>query len=115
MKIFHIINEQEWKAKNSDAYVPKDFEREGFIHCSKQEQFIQVANAKFKNQTDLLLLEINSEKVNSPIKFEKLTGMSEEHPHIYGPLNTNAITKAYRLIPDVNGFFTQPREENVLK
>lgn len=116
MKIFHILHKKDWEKFNkSDQYIPKDFEHEGFIHCSKINQIVRVANAKYKGIKDLLLLEIDSKKVKPEIRFEKSIGTKEEHPHIYGPLNTNAVTKVCKLEPDVNGFFTLPDEHDIVK
>ena len=116
MKIFHILNKKDWEqVKDLNEYVPINLENEGFIHCSKKDQFVRIADIKFKGRRDLFLLEIDSNKVKSPIKFERTLGMKEKHPHVYGPIKINAITKVYKLVPDVNGFFTQPRKEDKLK
>ena len=47
---------------------------EGFIHCSTPEQVIQVANARFRGRTDLLLLTIDTDKVGPEIRYENLEG-----------------------------------------
>lgn len=109
MNIYHIISESDWeKAKNHEKYFPSNYKTEGYIHCSKIKQFVRVANVKFKNKKNLLLLEIEMEKVKSPIKFEKLLGTKEKHPHIYGGLNIDAVKNVYKLTQDADGFFVQP-------
>jgi len=111
MKIYHITSEDEWKnARNQTEYFPIGFSKEGFIHCSNIEQFIRVANAKYKGRKDLILLEIDTVKIHHSLKSEKFPGMIEAHPHIYGGLNIDAVNHVFKLEPDVNGFFQKPTQ-----
>lgn len=111
MKIFHIAHLKDWEeAQKQEKYTADSLATQGFIHCSKDYQVVDVADAIFKGQKDLILLEIDTEKVKPGIKFEKPLGEKEEYPHIYGALNTDAVIKVSNFKPDVNGFFTFPRD-----
>ena len=108
--IFHITPRQDWeKAKAQGTYSADSLETEGFIHCSTSAQVVKVANYFFKNQTDLLLLFIDSDKVKSEIRYDAVTE-NEKFPHIYGALNNDAVFKVINLEAAENGLFELPPE-----
>lgn len=102
--ILHIINNNEW-SKTDGSYHPESLASDGFIHCSTKDQVIEVANFLYKGQNDLVLLCIDSNRVTSPIKYEDLYEAGEDYPHIYGPLNTNAVFKVVNFTPGDDGTF----------
>ena len=111
--ILHITPPQDWeKAKNTGIYRADSLETEGFIHCSTPTQVVRTANLWFKNQTDLLLLFIDSEKVTSEIRYD-IVAENQRFPHIYGSLNTYAVFKVIELEPNENGVFELPTEFQV--
>lgn len=106
--ILHICKKSAWnQAQNAGEYRGDTLESEGFIHCSTSEQVVEVADSLFKGVQDLLLLLIDENKVVSAIKFED-SGNGNLYPHIYGPLNLDAITKTVDFHPDLNGDFSLP-------
>lgn len=106
--ILHICKKSAWdQARNAKEYRGDTLESEGFIHCSTLGQVIEVADILFKGVQDLLLLVIDESKVVSALKFED-SGDGNLYPHIYGPLNLDAITKTVDFPPDLNGNFTLP-------
>jgi uncharacterized protein (DUF952 family) len=64
---------------------------EGFIHCSTLEQVVRIANGMFAGANDLLLLRLNTEMLNSRIVYENLEGGDQQFPHVYGPIERDAI------------------------
>ena len=71
--IFHIATFDSWhQAKAKGSYRPAMFSVEGFIHCSTPAQVLQVANARFRGQLDLLLLSIETDRVSPEIRYENL-------------------------------------------
>ena len=107
--ILHIAEPQRWKdAQASGRYQPQQFAAEGFIHCSTPEQVIQVANARFRGRTDLVLLTIDTDQVGPEILYENLEGGSQLFPHIYGELNLDAVTEISDFIPGSDGYFSIP-------
>jgi uncharacterized protein (DUF952 family) len=92
--IYHIISEPTWKsALNKGFYEAASFDKEGFIHASKEEQVDGVLQRYYKNQANLLLLHIDESKLNAPLKYELAPSINEEFPHIYGRLNLDAVIK----------------------
>jgi uncharacterized protein (DUF952 family) len=109
MLIFHIAREAAWdEAIKSGAYQGDTLIQAGFIHCSTKDQVVDVANRVFKGQNDLVLLCVDSERVNSEIRFENLEGGIQKYPHIYGPLNLNAVVNVLILKPEADGQFVYP-------
>ena len=73
--IFHITRSQQWEqAKQVQSYRGDTLDSEGFIHCSTLPQVLKSANKFFVGKTGLLLLSIDSEKVQAEIKYELAAG-----------------------------------------
>jgi len=107
--IFHITRSQQWEeAKQVQSYRGDTLDTEGFIHCSTLPQVLKSANKFFVGQTGLLLLWIDSEKVESELKYEFAAG--EDYPHIYGPLNVDAVLKVFTFEAGAGGKFELPAE-----
>jgi uncharacterized protein (DUF952 family) len=108
--ILHITQRQQWEqAKLNQVYRGDTLESEGFIHCSTPLQVIKVANTFFLNQKGLILLCIDSKQVQAEIKYEGWE-TEELFPHIYGPLNVDAVFQVLDFEPDVDGKFELPKE-----
>lgn len=112
--IFHIATKDGWsEAQLLGRYVPDNFDAEDFIHCSKPEQLVEVANSLFRGRDDLVLLVIDRDKVTAPIKEEDpgdLKPTGKIYPHIYGALNLEAVIEAKEFKPNSDGTFTLPVE-----
>jgi len=89
--IYHIATQEEWdRAQEVGEYRGDTLDGEGFIHCSTADQLDEVGEYLFKWVDDLVLLGIDEELVVNEIKYED-AGNGETYPHIYGPLNIDAI------------------------
>lgn len=53
--------------------------------------------ARFAGVRDLLLLEIDLERISADVRWENLEGGSEPFPHIYGPLPLAAVISVQAL------------------
>lgn len=83
--------------KYTQSTLDSTLEEVGFIHCSTPDQTLEIANRKYTDYDDLILVYIDAEKVKAPIKFEGAkSGRAGIFPHIYGPLNTDG---AYQIAP----------------
>ena len=109
MKIYHLVRKSDWeKVVKSGVYSPPSLKEVGFIHCSTKDQVVETANRRYLGAKDLLLLVIDSSKVNTKIIHEDLKKMGEKHPHIYGKLSLTAVESVLRLVPGKNGKFSFP-------
>lgn len=107
--IFHITQRRNWeKAQSAGSYHIQSLETEGFIHCSRHYQICEVANFNFKGQSDLILLAIDENKVAPKIIYEGPTW--NRFPHIYGPLNLNAVVKTFEFTEAPGGGFIFPSD-----
>lgn len=94
--IYHVATLNDWQAcRNLPVYFPSNWENEGFIHCSLENQLSGVLERYFADKTDLVILHINESKLSSSIKYEKATNQ-ESFPHIYGPIDKEAIVRVMR-------------------
>ena len=57
------------------------------------------------------MLCIDSDRVTAPVKYEDLNGEGMLFPHIYGPINTDAVTNVVVALPsNADGTFRIPSE-----
>ena len=90
--IYHLIGGADWrKAGVAGEVVPESLATEGFIHCSENEaQALAVANRLYAGVEGMLVLEVDTQGPSSPVKREP-SRSGEIYPHIYGPLNVEAV------------------------
>ncbi len=115
--ILHITKREDWEtltlsgaetAVTTPSYRADSLEIDGFIHCSTMEQVLKPANEMFHGQTGLVLLVIDSAKVQAEIVYEDCYESGQEFPHIYGPLNLDAVVKVVDFPPNADGSFSLP-------
>lgn len=110
-QILHIATKTDWEnAKEAGAYTAPSLEKAGFIHCSLAQQIPAVANYNFKGQQGLVILEIDENKLSHDVKYEDLWNEGQLYPHIYGPLNIDAVVKTVPFPPEADGTFKLPKE-----
>lgn len=105
--IVHLCPSQDWqKAKTSGEYRAASLEEERFIHCSRPDQILDVANRFYRQMPDLVLLWIDPNLVIYDIRYERPEAESEQDfPHIYGPLNLDAVVAVSSFPPHPDGFY----------
>jgi uncharacterized protein (DUF952 family) len=96
-QILHITPRSQWESAKAigAAYRADSLDSEGFIHCSRVDQVVAVANRFYAGQTDLVLLVIQSDRLQAPLRYEAADG--DEFPHLYGALNLDAVVAAIAL------------------
>lgn len=108
--IYHLCAVDYFISIPSDQpYVPVEFDQEGFIHCTRgEEQLVVVANQYYRDDVQpILLVVIDEDSLTSTVKNESAEdGVS--YPHIYGPLNREAIISVMRMPRLPNGLFQFP-------
>ena len=108
MVIYHITSRSDWKkAQQAGQYTAPSLTQEGFIHASTGEQVTGTANLFYHGQHGQVLLVIDSERLLSELRFDVVSthGAEQRFPHIYGPLNLDAVVDALDFQPDTNGTF----------
>ncbi len=106
--ILHITTWADWEqAQAAGSYEGDTLATEGFIHCSTPEQVVEVADRDFRGRKDLVLLCIAPIRVQPEIRYE-LAENGQNYPHIYGPLNVDAVMSVASMPPGEDGRFTLP-------
>ena len=108
MPIYHIAFRSDWaEAVRAGEYhvSTRDLtvEQQGFIHASTAGQVAGVANAFYADVDDLVVLVIDPERLTAPLRYDKVLDAAEPFPHIYGPLNVDAVTGTAELGRDDEG------------
>jgi len=102
--ILHICTRLAWQqSQQIGSYSPTSLEEEGFIHCSKPEQVLDVANNFYRKSPPLVIFWIAPSKVLADIRWEAVG--DDLFPHIYGPLNLNAVDAVVDFPPHSDGLF----------
>ena len=103
--IIHITSRTSWSAaQSSGQYSADSLQTEGFIHCSKRDQVLRVANAFYGNKTDLVLLVIDGMRLNPELHWEPVSDKPDElFPHVYGPINLDAVLRVLDFPPGADG------------
>ena len=109
----------DWKnATFKGVYTPSTIRSNGYIHCSTYNQVFDVANRNYRNLHGLCLIKIDERCVYAEIKWEvsgseDTTGNDEVYPHIYGPLNLDAVNGVFFFPCNEDGYFsTTPKKAN---
>ena len=117
--IYHITSRSAWaEAKKPGQYSAPSLENEGFIHCSKREQALGVANDFYRGRADLVLLCIAEINLRAELRWEAPAhpkprdGASVRDdslfPHLYGPLNLDAVIAVVDFNETESGFALPP-------
>ncbi len=90
--LLHISSPAEWAAAQAaGSYRADSLDSEGFIHLSTPEQVLIPANERYAGQSGLILLQIDGSKLTSELVFEDSYGSGIEFPHVYGPIDLDAV------------------------
>jgi uncharacterized protein (DUF952 family) len=110
--ILHITSRAAWsEAEARGRYTAESLVKEGFIHCSKTGQVIRVANLIYSGQSGLVLLVIDPGRLTSELRWEPGTDLASElFPHVYGPINPEAVVRVVDFAPGPNGQFELPKD-----
>jgi uncharacterized protein (DUF952 family) len=115
--IYHITSRAAWsEARERGEYRAESLETEGFIHCSTETQVVPVAEKYYKGQSGLFLLVIEPALLSSDLKWEPPSGGApppgvaegELFPHVYGPINLEAVVQVFDLESNSDGKYNFP-------
>ncbi len=113
--IYAIADGKVWTdSQKAGAYKGERLEKAGFLDAMDTAwQIDHVANKHWKGKSGAMILCIDKSKVKPEIKMEKSS--SGVYPHIYGPLNNDAVTAAVDFPAKSDGTFTVPAAINCTK
>jgi uncharacterized protein (DUF952 family) len=91
MNVFHVVLPEKWtETSDKDLYEAESLATEGFIHCSFAGQLDGVLERYYSGVERVIILEIDPTRLTSRLVEEPSTN-NEIYPHVYGPINTNAV------------------------
>ena len=96
-RIFHLALAADWAAAQEagDYRIStrgRTLEQEGFIHASRDDQWVGVRERFYADVTEpLVLLEIDPLLLTAEVREEAVPGTGEAFPHIYGPIDLRAV------------------------
>lgn len=99
--IFHLALAADWAAaQESGAYristLGRTLEQEGFLHASRADQWAAVKERFYAEVPEaLVLLEIDPNRLTSELRVEEVPEAGDSFPHIYGPLNLDAVVEVH--------------------
>ncbi len=109
--IYHIATRADWERARADgeytrSSVDKTLAEEGFIHASAASQVAGTANKYYRDVPgDLVLLVIDPGRLRAEVRYEDVPGAELPFPHIYGPLNVDAVVAARPFAAGPDGTF----------
>jgi uncharacterized protein (DUF952 family) len=121
--IYHITSRAAaLQARESGEYRTESLASQGFIHFSQIFQTLNVANAFYAGQTDLVILVVDVSRLKAELKFEApvhpsssasapLPAAENLFPHLYGPLNFDAVIRLVDFPAGPDGRFELPALE----
>jgi uncharacterized protein (DUF952 family) len=123
--------------RGTGEYRAESVAREGMIHLSGIHQVLDVANRFYTGQHGLVILAVDASRLKAELKYEAPVHPAESpenedfsrdkrlrdsddptdkplagdlFPHLYGPLNFDAVVAVYDFEPDSSGKFSLPAE-----
>jgi uncharacterized protein (DUF952 family) len=112
--IYHIATRADWERAGADgeytrSSVDKTLAEEGFIHASQASQVARTANRFYRDVPgDLVLLVIDPGLLRAEVRYEAVPGAELPFPHIFGPMNVDAViaVRPFTAGPDGTFAFT---------
>jgi uncharacterized protein (DUF952 family) len=86
---YHQVPSDEFDP-NAPEYTPADYAADGFIHTTRPPERVAEVATKHRGSDPrpFLLLTIDLDKISAPWRYD---AAGEDYPHIYGPLNRDAV------------------------
>jgi uncharacterized protein (DUF952 family)/GNAT superfamily N-acetyltransferase len=119
--ILHLLSRKSWdEAQARGQLIAPSVATEGFAHCSTEYQMVDVANKYYRGSNDMVLLNIDPTKLTSVLSFEPPAHLDGSpalpheplFPHIYGPINLDAVIEVIDFPCDKQGEFIAPPQLN---
>ena len=109
--ILHCMKKQLWEErKNKESWGRRNIEADGFIHCSTVEFFWRVAPIFRDVKEELVLVCIDENRLKSEVRYEDGDNCGRSYPHVYGPINHNAVTMVLPFLKNRDGTYKKNPE-----
>lgn len=113
--VLHVTTRRAWQAAQEHGeYRAESLASQGFIHFSRRDQILGVANAFYRGRRGLVLLVVDPARLKAELRWEppdpRASPLTPEglFPHLYGPLNLDAVLRVLDFEPGADGAFALP-------
>lgn len=103
--IYHWCPASDWEFA-TEEYRPREYARDGFVHCSFHHQVEATASRLDAGRHDLVLLCIDDSDLS--VVTEDCYETGEEYPHAYGPIPVASVVRVLPFPPRRDGTFRLP-------
>jgi len=111
--LYHLTTVKDWEQALANGIYTvstrgKQFAEDGYIHLSFADQVKGVADFLYTDVSNVVLLRIAPEKLLAQVVIEVPVGGSaddEAYPHLYGPLNIEAVVAISSYSIGADGLF----------
>ena len=98
--VFKILTKEDWNEALKNGCVKTYIdENDGFIHFSTSKQLAKTLYLYFDNVDEVVLLQINEEKIQADLVYEESHSNSRigKFPHLYGKLSIEDILNTWNI------------------
>jgi glutathione S-transferase len=108
--VYHLALAVDWDATSltyDRSTLGKSLDEVGYVHASTAGQVKQIADLVYRGRSDVLLLKIDPDLLDVPVRYEEAEG-GERFPHIYGPVPKAAVVSVTPLRCGADGLLELP-------
>lgn len=110
-RLYKIADRRAWcQARRDGQFIGSpDDARDGYIHLSAAEQVAGTLAKHFSGRRDLVLIEVDADVLGAALRWEPTRG-GALFPHLYAPLDMQAVISEEPLDCDDDGWHRLPRD-----
>lgn len=107
---YHLVPREVWDAHQGEDYAPYTMREDGFIHTTQgMDNLADTANKHYgSDPRQFYVLTIDLGKLKSKWQYDDPQHI---YPHIYGPINLDAVVKVQEMPRNVDGSFLPISDE----
>ena len=103
---YHLVPLEAWDAAPAgEAYRAGSLADEGFVHLThRRDDLVDVGNRYYRDDPrPYVVLSILLPRLTAPWRYDG----DDRYPHVYGPIDRDAITEVHPMLRSADGTFLQ--------
>ncbi len=95
--VYHLADAGEWEAVVASgepwrrSTIDQTLDEVGFVHCALAHQVAGVVERYHPARAGVVVVTIETARLGAPLVLENTSGGTELFPHLYGPLDPDAV------------------------